>query len=168
MYLRISCEIWWMRRMKRTALVMGSQKEKSSLSTPSLKTLKDNRVRVVVQDWLLLVVMAETFREVWAGNQTDRSQYFPLFPIYFFLEVINRSIPPFLCLRLCICVQLAVLESKFKDGLHLSLDTKSIHRRPLVHLFCIFMDWKEGKLIPHNCIFILTIKDLRTSLSIYL
>ena len=92
-----------MRGKKRTAFVMGSQKEKSSLSTPRLKTLVDNKVRVMIQDGLQSIVMAEMHREVQAGNQTDRSQYFPLLSIYFFLKVISRSASPFLCLRFYIC-----------------------------------------------------------------
>lgn len=70
-----------MRGKKRTALVMRSQKEKSSLSTPRLKTLKDNTVKVMIQDGLQSIVMAEMHREVWDDNQTDRSQYFPLLSI---------------------------------------------------------------------------------------
>lgn len=93
-----------MRGKKRTALVMGSQKDKSSPSTPRLKTLKDSKVRDMIQDGLQPIVMAEMHKEVWAGNQTDRMQHFPLLSIYLFLEVTSRSTPPFLCLRFCICV----------------------------------------------------------------
>lgn len=57
-----------MRGKKRTALVMGSQKEKGSLRTPRLKTLKDNKVKVMIQDGLQLIVMAEMHRELWVCN----------------------------------------------------------------------------------------------------
>lgn len=69
---------------------MGSQKDKSSPSTPRLKTLKDSKVRDMIQDGLQPIVMAEMHKEVWAGNQTDRMQHFPLLSIYLFLEVTSR------------------------------------------------------------------------------
>lgn len=93
-----------MRGKKKNSSCHGNPERESSPSTPSLKTLKDNKVRVMIQDGLLLVVMAETHREGWVGNQTDRLQYFPLLRIYFFPEVINRSAPAFLCPKSCICV----------------------------------------------------------------
>lgn len=63
-----------MRGKKRTALVMGSQKEKSSLSTLRLKTLRDNKVGVMIQDGLEPIAMTEMHREVWAVIRlTDRS-----------------------------------------------------------------------------------------------
>lgn len=70
-----------MRGKKKTALVMGSQEGKGSLSSPRHKTWKDSKVRVMIQKGLQLIVMAEMHKEVWGGDQTDRSQYFPLLPV---------------------------------------------------------------------------------------
>jgi len=58
----------------------------------------------MIQDGLQPILMAEMHREVWAANQTDRSQCFQLLPIHSFLEVISRSASPFLCLRFYTCV----------------------------------------------------------------
>lgn len=108
MYLRIFCEIWWMRGKKRTALVMGSQKEKSSLSTPRLKTLRDNKVGVMTEDGIGADSDDWNAQRSVGCNQTDRSQYFPLLQIYFFPKVISRSASPvplpqvlYLCITRC-------------------------------------------------------------------